>query len=111
MVPKLLDRVNPMICNLFLTEILKVADSVVLRQISSLGVEMFQIAAHDAVSQLHISQGFALLNIWKKKDPPARDSDESILKVSVKDENPWMEGAMLSESDNFGDHKHEGTRR
>ena len=119
LVPNLPDCVNPMICNLFVTEFLK--DSrlmnaeahVVLRRISLLvhdtvmlrkpnwRVEskycMFQIAAHEAVSKLHISQGFAQLNIWKMEDLPARDSDESIVKVTIKHESPWMKGTMLSE--------------
>ena len=93
----LLDNVNPWLCSLFLKYLKKEGDTVpcsLMRTVSSKVLEevkrikrnlmdesiycMFQIAAHSPVSQLHISKGFAQLNVWQG-NPPQRGSSESML--------------------------------
>jgi len=97
---ELLDNVNPWLCSLFLMHLKVQADidpCSSIRTISSKVLQdvrenkknlrdesiycMFQIAAHSPVSQLHISKGFAQLNVWEE-DPPLRGSPESMLAMT-----------------------------
>ena len=96
-VSQLLDNVNPWLCSLFLSNLRRIPEiknpSSLIRNISravllrvkrdkrSLKDEsiycMFQISAHEPVSQLHISKGFAQLNVWDSNSP-RRGSKESM---------------------------------
>ncbi|EKX35210.1 hypothetical protein GUITHDRAFT_118656 [Guillardia theta CCMP2712] len=100
-VSQLLDNVNPWLCSLFLTSLSRIPEiknpSSLIRNISravllrvkrdkrSLKDEsiycMFQIPAHEAVSQLHISKGFAQLNVWVS-NLPRRGSKESMSEMT-----------------------------
>ena len=115
-VPKLLDHVNPWICSLFLRELGNVSGeakphmliqsvSESLRQLIATAKPrlrqesiycMFQIAAREPLSQLHISQGFALLNVWGN-DPPPRNSEQATVQLELKDGKPALKGTFLSE--------------
>jgi len=114
---ELLDNVNPWLCSLFLNHLKNEGDTdpcKLIRTISSKVLEevkrskrslrdesiycMFQIAAHSPVSQLHISKGFAQLNVWQS-DPPQRGSIESMLVMTKKqnDEEMRIKGTRLPE--------------
>ncbi|EKX32620.1 hypothetical protein GUITHDRAFT_121211 [Guillardia theta CCMP2712] len=114
MVPKLLEHVNPWLCSQFLEVVNRSEPAerhVQLRAAShkvhmSVKQEkpnwrdasiycMFQIAAYESLSQLHISQGFALLNLWRG-DPPVRNSAASILDVTFQDGKASLMGTALS---------------
>uniref|UniRef100_A0A6U5Y498 Uncharacterized protein n=1 Tax=Guillardia theta TaxID=55529 RepID=A0A6U5Y498_GUITH len=115
-VPKLLDHVNPWTCSLFLRELGRVLENskphMLIQSVSrtlwqlitaakpSLRKEsiycMFQIAAREPVSQLHISQGFALLNVWGNYPPP-RNSEEATVLLDLEDRKPALKGTFLSE--------------
>ena len=102
-VSELLDHVNPWLCSLFLDKAKRmneVVPSTCIRKISEILLKdvrmqkpnlkdesiycMFQIAAHQSVSQLHISKGFAHLNLWKETIP-ARGSRETIVAITIDD--------------------------
>ncbi|EKX43170.1 hypothetical protein GUITHDRAFT_110897 [Guillardia theta CCMP2712] len=112
---ELLDNVNPWLCSLFLKYLKKEGDTVpcsLMRTVSSKVLEevkrikrnlmdesiycMFQISAHSPVSQLHISKGFAQLNVRQSK-PPLRGSSESMLVLTQEqdDEEMRIKGTRL----------------
>ena len=115
-VPVLLDNVNPWLCSLFLNRLKDESEtepSLWIRKTSSMVLEevkmekpslrdesiycMFQVAAHQPVSQLQISKGFAQLNVWKGNVPP-RGSRQAIVSIvkSSKAEDLRIKGTSLS---------------
>ena len=104
----LLDNVNPWLCKLFMVEAMaKATESYepahALRKFASPILEtvkavkssfskaslycMFQIAAHESLSQVHLSTSFALLNIWPG-NPPTRGYDSCIVTLARDASNP-----------------------
>ncbi|EKX32955.1 hypothetical protein GUITHDRAFT_120867 [Guillardia theta CCMP2712] len=98
---EVLDHVNPWLCSLFLDQAQRMKDvepSTCMRQVSRILLDdvrmmkpnlrdesiycMFQIAAHQHFSPLHISKGFAHLNAWYG-NPPTRGSMESIVGIFI----------------------------
>ena len=114
-ISELLDNVNPWLCSLFLDQVKEMSEvepSECIRSVSKILLNnvrmqkpnlrddsvycMFQVAAHQPLSQLHISKGFAHLNVWKGTRP-ARGSRDSIVGITA-DElglNPRIEGTLL----------------